>query len=518
MSIRQEDILKHILLQEFERMQPDISTFEDDPMQFILRKYPGLNETLTYLMTDSFKDYLTGVYIVAPKPTTFKVVLHNGQFFFLQFTGKTYQATVAGKNYYLMSIGEKERCMLAIARLLRFGSPLKTKGPEGAEQGTRDAEGGESAGGETGGGEEAAPETGGEEEPIAEAKILEEVLKKTLNEKDTITKFSTKYETEALNDLNNQIESIKKELGKSSIKIKIKEGLVYDSIKGAVNQPGTQPKSDFNLVDLEGNPKIFISHKKSGGVKAFPRWGSFQYLYNRGEKEVMNFIQNIHSFISKNESSGNKLSYASIDENSNEIVFSNGAAFAQKISNDNLKAKLVFGEEYGSENFGINNIQLVIQGKVSLKNIKDDLYEFDKSQADKIFINGDIPSGEYEPVLHAQYRGSYNELGIKNGETMARPIGAIPQSEIIWEPNEILDSIDKYAPKGIVSIPKEESKVLRYPGGEKEIFVTTTWYNNFIKKEMNKKKINFFDTKFPSPKGYVRIKPNFRKEFFISTN
>jgi hypothetical protein len=198
MSIRQEDILKHILLQEFERMQPDISTFEDDPMQFILRKYPGLNETLTYLMTDSFKDYLTGVYIVAPKPTTFKIVLHNGQFFFLQFTGKTYQATVAGKNYYLMSIGEKERCMLAIARLLRFGSPLKTKGPEGAEQGTRDAEGGESAGGETGGGEEAAPEAGGEEEPIAEAKILEEVLKKTLVEQsDTV--WSTTLRVKDLN-------------------------------------------------------------------------------------------------------------------------------------------------------------------------------------------------------------------------------------------------------------------------------------------------------------------------------
>ncbi len=518
MSENKIDILKHILLQEFERMQPDISTFEDDPMQFILRKYPGLNETLTYLMTPSFQDYLTGVYIMAPKPTTFKIVLHNGQFFFLQFTGKTYQATVAGKNYYLMSIGEKERCMLAIARLLRYGNPLKTKGPEGAEQGTRDEKGEESAGGETGAGEEAAPEAGGEEEPIAEAKILEGVLKKTLNEEDKITRFSTKYETEALNDLNNQIESIKKELGKSSIKIKIKDGLIYEDIKGVVNQPGTQPKSDFNLVDLDNNPKIFISHKKSGGVKAFPRWGSFQYLYNEANKEVLNFKNNIYSFISKNLSSGNKLSYASIDEKNNQIVFSNGAAFAQKISSDNLKGKLVFGEEYGAEKFSINNVQLVIQGKVSLKKVKDDLYEFDKSQADKIFINGDIPSGEYEPVLHVQYRSSYNELGIKNGETMARPIGAIPELEIVWEPNEVLDSVGKYVPKGIITIPKEESKVLKYPSGEREIFVTTSWYDSFIKKEMNKKKVNFFDTKFPSPKGYVRIKPNFRKEFYISTN
>jgi len=64
--------------------------------------------------------------------------------------------------------------MMAISRLLRFGSPLKTKGPEGAEQATRDEEGGD-------GGEEVdtTAEEGGEE--LAEgAKILREILKKTV--------------------------------------------------------------------------------------------------------------------------------------------------------------------------------------------------------------------------------------------------------------------------------------------------------------------------------------------------
>ncbi len=180
MSVTKESILKAILLKEFDRMQPDVSTFEDDPMQFILRKYEGLNKTLTYLMTPSFQDYITGIYIVAPKPTTFKVVLHNGQFFFLEFTGKTYEATVAGKGYYLMNIGEKERCMRALARLLRYGNPLKTKGPEGAEQGTREGSEAESTGGEAGSEVPEATPEGGEEEALAEARILEEVLKKTL--------------------------------------------------------------------------------------------------------------------------------------------------------------------------------------------------------------------------------------------------------------------------------------------------------------------------------------------------
>jgi len=155
-------------------MEPETSTFEDDPMQFILRKYVGLKKTLEYLMTPSFEEYITGIYVVAPKPTTFKIVLHNGQFFFLQFMGKAYEATVEGKRYYLMAIGEKERCMVAISRLLRFGSPLKTKGPEGAEQapaGGPDEEAGPTPPSE----KPAAGEEGGEE--LTEARILEAILR-----------------------------------------------------------------------------------------------------------------------------------------------------------------------------------------------------------------------------------------------------------------------------------------------------------------------------------------------------
>lgn len=187
MSVKDLDILKTLLLTE-EETETLPQGFEEDPMGFILKKYPGLNTVMEYMMTPDFKEYVDAIFIVAPKPTTFKILLHNGQFFFLQFMGKAYQATVQGKNYYLMSIGEKERCMLAIARLLRYGNPLKTKGPEGAEQGTR-PEGEEGGGGETAPAE--TPETGGEEEtPVTESMILENILKKSLAEaKQNLVKF-----------------------------------------------------------------------------------------------------------------------------------------------------------------------------------------------------------------------------------------------------------------------------------------------------------------------------------------
>ena len=53
----------------------------------------------------NFKDYITGIYILAPKPTTFKIVLHNGQEFTLAFMGKAYEAKVEGKRYFLLTIG-----------------------------------------------------------------------------------------------------------------------------------------------------------------------------------------------------------------------------------------------------------------------------------------------------------------------------------------------------------------------------------------------------------------------------
>ena len=190
MTVSKHDILKTILLQELDRMEPETSTFEDDPMQFILKKYAGLKNTLEYLMTPSFEEYITGIYVVAPKPTTFKVVLHNGEFFFLQFMGKAYEATVQGKKYYLMSIGEKERCMVAISRILRNGNPLKTKGPEGSEQATRDQEGPTEEAGPTPPSETPAPE-GGEE--LTETRILEAILKEAETGQATLFESALVY-------------------------------------------------------------------------------------------------------------------------------------------------------------------------------------------------------------------------------------------------------------------------------------------------------------------------------------
>jgi len=129
-----KDIIKKLVLREIEAMEPNVQSFDEDPINFLLAKYPTLKKTLEMLMTPAFKDYVTGIYITAPKPTTFKIVLHNGQYFMLTFLGKAYEATIAGKKFYLQTIGERERATNAVARLLQLGNPIETKGAEGSEK------------------------------------------------------------------------------------------------------------------------------------------------------------------------------------------------------------------------------------------------------------------------------------------------------------------------------------------------------------------------------------------------
>lgn len=116
--------------QDVAPQQPEI-TYESNPLEFMLMKYPTLTKTLTDLLTENFRDYITGVYIMAPKPTIFKIVLHNNRSFHLIFMGDDkYEAKVSGKKYWLASVGDFENAVMSIADLLMLGTPPTTQGPE----------------------------------------------------------------------------------------------------------------------------------------------------------------------------------------------------------------------------------------------------------------------------------------------------------------------------------------------------------------------------------------------------
>ena len=114
---------------------------------YLVYRFPGLKKVMEEVMSPAFGRYISGINIVAPKPTTFNVSLVNGQEFSIKYLGnKNFSIKVAGKKYNPINLGEAERCSQAIADLLELNYAP--------------AEGKEQAG--------AAPETGGAEAPPSE--------------------------------------------------------------------------------------------------------------------------------------------------------------------------------------------------------------------------------------------------------------------------------------------------------------------------------------------------------------
>lgn len=111
------------------QQQIETISFEDNPLEYILQKYPSLDAAMTDLMTDKYRDYITGIYVIAPKPTTFRILLHNGQEFYLIYGPQAYIAKISSKKYNLANLNEEQFAIKAIANLLELGMPPGSEGP-----------------------------------------------------------------------------------------------------------------------------------------------------------------------------------------------------------------------------------------------------------------------------------------------------------------------------------------------------------------------------------------------------
>jgi hypothetical protein len=94
----------------------------------ILSRFPKLLDTLINLMSDEFSSFVNNIDWVAPRPTTFKIKLNNGNYFYLIWGDKEFNARISGTNYNLMSVGEKQRAIKAIQELLMIGPIDPNKG------------------------------------------------------------------------------------------------------------------------------------------------------------------------------------------------------------------------------------------------------------------------------------------------------------------------------------------------------------------------------------------------------
>jgi hypothetical protein len=93
----------------------------ESPMNIMLLKFPQLSDTLEKLLSNQYRIFVNDIQWVAPKPTTFKVILPNNQYFNLIWNTEDFICKVAGMKYDMLVLQERERAIKAIAELIQYG-------------------------------------------------------------------------------------------------------------------------------------------------------------------------------------------------------------------------------------------------------------------------------------------------------------------------------------------------------------------------------------------------------------
>ena len=106
----------------------------ESPMNLMLARFPQLRQTLEKLMTMQFRIFVQDIQWVAPKPTTFKVVLPNQQTFTLIWNTEDFLAKIAGMKYDMLVLQERERAIKAVSELLQYGPINANLSPEDLAQ------------------------------------------------------------------------------------------------------------------------------------------------------------------------------------------------------------------------------------------------------------------------------------------------------------------------------------------------------------------------------------------------
>lgn len=208
----------------------------------------------------------------------------------------------------------------------------------------------------------------------------------------------TVKEDRALSSLRNQIEEAK--IKEKSAVIDVKIGNKTYKVFDAASTPGT-PKSDFHLLDINGEEIVWISHKDGRTEKDFQQWGGMSQrseptIYSH--PEVQKFINDLNQLYPNGLPSATTL--------------------ARKIKDKKLKNMSVYGNEFGSA-FSRQNVTITLQGEISLKK-SGKTY---KLTGYHTHLNGEDLHGGYEPCFMAIYKGDRSDFGIKGTRVVISPLG-----------------------------------------------------------------------------------------------
>ena len=98
-----DELIAHIRGRVRQMMgKTDDASYQGDPnspMNVMLANFPELRQTLEKLLTMQYRIFVNDIQWVAPKPTTFKIILPNGQFFNMIWNTEDFIVKILGKKY-----------------------------------------------------------------------------------------------------------------------------------------------------------------------------------------------------------------------------------------------------------------------------------------------------------------------------------------------------------------------------------------------------------------------------------
>lgn len=170
------------------------------------------------------------------------------------------------------------------------------------------------------------------------------------------------------------------------ITIKIQNRFVAANIVACLNISGT-PKADFSLENRGCCNVVFISHKTGSSSQHFSQYSgvsikSGEEIYNH--KEVQSFLKTCTKYL--------------VDNKLQNPLY-------KEIKDEDLIRMAIFGPNYGSKRYGINNVHLLAQGLPSLEKTRiENTFMLKWSQHE--ILSGDIKNleGDYRAVLGATFK------------------------------------------------------------------------------------------------------------------
>lgn len=192
-------------------------------------------------------------------------------------------------------------------------------------------------------------------------------------------------------------EAIKENEGPISIQLK---NTIVQNIVDVEKTKGT-PKSDFQLIDADGKPVVWISHKDGKTPRDFQQWGG---ISQKKEPKIFN----------------HKETQKFIDDLKREFPegLPKATTVYRHIKDHMLKMISVYGNEFGGK-LGEQNVSILLQGPIQLKK-NGSFYEL---TANSVHYNGDsVDADGFEPVLMAIYKGDRSDAGVKGTRIVISPI------------------------------------------------------------------------------------------------